>query len=89
MKTPLQLELLAVLLAGTPALAHEVGHRTASTWSFEPAVVIPLVLSGVLFGIGVWRRRGRPGWSNAQIIFFVAGWLTLFLALVTPLHALG
>lgn len=90
MRNPLQIAVVAaVVLAGPTAVAHDVGARAASTWSFEPAVVIPLALAGTLFAVGAWRRRGRPGWSNAQFASFAAGWITLFIALVTPVHALG
>ena len=85
-----KLGLLATLVLCAPAaLAHEVGEPATTTWSFEPAVVIPLVIAAVLFAVGAWRRRGRPGWSWAQVGLFSAGWATLFIALVTPIHALG
>ena len=80
---------IAVLLVAPAAFAHKIGESAESTWSFEPAVVIPLTLAGVLFTVGAWRRRKRPGWSKAQMACFAAGWMTLFVALVTPIHALG
>jgi putative membrane protein len=80
----------AITLAAAPAFAHEAGGASAaSRWSFEPAVIIPLALSAALFAAGAARRWKRPGWSSAQVCCFAGGWLTLFVALVTPVHALG
>jgi putative membrane protein len=62
-------------------------------WSWEPGIVIPLVVMAVLYGIGSWRLRQRNhkrtpinGWQRAS---FWAGWLTLVVALDSPLHKLG
>jgi putative membrane protein len=84
----------AAVIGSTPmAAAHTSGTLTRSiaerAWSFEPSVVIPLMLAAGLFIAGALRRRKRPGWSGAQLGFFVAGWLTLFIALVSPVHKLG
>jgi len=62
-------------------------------WSLEPAVIICLALSAGLYFRGVrslWRSAG-PGhgirhWEAAA---FAGGWITLLLALVSPLHRLG
>jgi cytochrome c oxidase assembly factor CtaG len=64
-----------------------------SAWSLEPVVVICLALSAWLYLHGVrslWRSAG-PGhgirrWEAAA---FAGGWITLLLALVSPLHRLG
>jgi len=80
---------LAMFMIAPAAFAHEIGERAASTWSWEPAVLVPLLLAGALFAVGAWRRRGRAGWSTAQVTCFAAGWLTLVIALITPVHALG
>jgi len=80
----------AVVLTPVGLFAHETGGRSAeSVWSFEPAVVVPLAIVAVAFVLGAVRRWNRLDWSSAQAVFFAAGWLTLFVALVTPVHALG
>ena len=89
-----QIGAVAVFLAFAPELfAHEEPELTRAvaerTWSFEPLVVAPLLLSAGLFAFGAWRRRGKPGFSWGQFWLFVAGWLTLAVCLVTPVHALG
>lgn len=62
-------------------------------WEFDPFVVVPLAVSAALYGRGVcllWRRAGvGRGVSRMQALSFVAGWLALVTALVSPLHELG
>ena len=62
-------------------------------WSWDPAVLVPLVLSGLLYAVGLarlWRRAGvDQGIRRWEAACFAAGWLGLFLALVSPLDALG
>jgi putative membrane protein len=79
-----------------PALAHDneaASHLTRAqaqgSWSFEPEVVIPLIIVAAFFAIGAIRRRGKPGGSWLQAGSFAAGWFTLVVALVSPIHKLG
>jgi putative membrane protein len=57
------------------------------------AVILPLALSLTLYVTGVvrlWRRAGvGRGISRANAACFAAGWLTLALALLSPLHELS
>jgi putative membrane protein len=84
---------LALLAAtASPAAAHG-GTEVASDLGLDPAVVLPLALSLFLYARGVlrlWLRagpgRGVAGWRAAC---FLAGWLCLVLALLSPLHRLG
>ena len=57
-------------------------------WSYEPTIVAPLVLILVVYLVGAVRRGHLRvlRWRHAS---FVAGWLTLTLALVSPIHELG
>jgi len=71
------------------AAAHLTRAQAERSWSFEPEVVIPLLLVAFLFFAGAFARRGRPGWSWKQVMAFAAGWLTLVFALVSPIHKLG
>ena len=68
-------------------------HDLAGAWSFEPFVIIGLVITGALFAVGLrrlWRespkRRTIKPW---EALSFAGGWLALFVALVSPLHAWG
>jgi putative membrane protein len=65
------------------------GTRAEVNWSFEPEVVIPLIVMAVLFAGGAYRRRHKAGYSWPQFTCFIAGWLTLVIALVSPIHRLG
>jgi cytochrome c oxidase assembly factor CtaG len=88
--------LLLILLPGQ-ALAHE-GHGYAaqaaeSMWTWNPLVLLPLLLSAALYSLGtarLWRHAGLGrGVQLWQAACFDAGWLVLFGALVAPLHWLG
>lgn len=65
----------------------------AVAWEFEPGVVIPLALTGLLYAAGLYRMwrdagvgHGVRWWEAAS---FVSGWLALVVALVSPLHPWG
>lgn len=63
-----------------------------SNWSFEPQVVLALVLSGVLYGVGVRysRARGMARYlENWRIVSFVAGLAVVFFALESPVDHWG
>lgn len=88
---PIAALLLTLLAAAAPALAH--GGEDHPAWTFDPWIVAPLALAGGLYAAGtarLWRRAGigrgiRP-WRCAA---YAAGWLSLALALCSPLHWLG
>jgi putative membrane protein len=82
----------AAALARHPARPGDLGDL-ARSWTWEPAVVVPLALAAWLYFRGVnrlWRgadrARGVRDWEAAA---YGAGWATLFVALVSPLHAWG
>jgi putative membrane protein len=62
-------------------------------WTFEPAVVTGLLVTGAAYAVGLhalWGHAGLGrGVSGPQAAAFAAGWLTLALALTSPLHELG
>lgn len=84
-------------LVPAPALAHAgrplQPHDLWTAWSLDPAVVAPLLAGGWLYARGVervWRRSGTGrGVRRWQAGCFAAGWITLLLAMVSPLHPLG
>jgi putative membrane protein len=68
-------------------------HGIAAMWTFDPWIVTPLFIGGVLYAMGLavlWRRAGADrrirGWQAAA---YFAGWMSLAIALVSPLHWLG
>jgi cytochrome c oxidase assembly factor CtaG len=62
-------------------------------WEWDPFVTLPLALSLLLYAAGLarlWRRAGiGRGVAAWQVFCFGGGWLTLVMALVSPLHEYG
>ncbi|HVT81758.1 MAG TPA: cytochrome c oxidase assembly protein, partial [Phycisphaerae bacterium] len=80
-----------------PVLAHgDEPHNWGELvrdWEWNPLVLSLLLISAALYGRGLWRLR-RASHPNAGIkrweaACFWAGLVSLFLALVSPLHAWG
>jgi putative membrane protein len=57
-----------------------------SAWEFDPGIVVALLFSGLLYAFGQHEQQAV---SRFQKICFWSGWLSLVLALVSPLHPLG
>ncbi|MCK1716078.1 cytochrome c oxidase assembly protein [Bradyrhizobium sp. 143] len=82
-----------VMILASPAHAHGPAQDVAgASWTVDPWIVVPLVAFGLMYGVGelVLRRRaqivkGRT-WRDAA---WWLGWLSLIIALVSPLHWLG
>lgn len=94
---PLLALALALGVAG-PAAAHTTAASArpaagAWGWNLEPWLVVLLVLSLALYGMGaarLWRHAGMGrGVSRAQAAAFALGWLALVAALCSPLDWLG
>lgn len=73
---------VALAHTGEPLSPHDLW----SAWEFDPGVVIPLAISAGLYAMG---SRAHNGLTRLQQTFFWAGWLSLAIALVSPLHPLG
>jgi putative membrane protein len=80
--------LLAVL--STRAVAHQgeliQPHDLWTAWSFDWGIILPLVLTAGLYARGARHARGFRRW---EVACFWLGWVSLALALVSPLHPLG
>jgi cytochrome c oxidase assembly factor CtaG len=89
---PVLIALLTVLFA-LPAAAHGGQVHDEIAWTTDPVIVVPIVLSGLAFALGTRRllRRVRGGRAqlSRRIAAYAVGWLTLAVALTSPLHALG
>ncbi|MDB5506798.1 MAG: hypothetical protein JWR75_1436 [Devosia sp.] len=63
---------------------------TIAGWTTDLAITAPLGISLVLYAVGVirlWRAAGvARGATPIQVALFLAGWLVLAGALLTPLH---
>src|SRR5436305_11601022 len=83
----------ASLLVTIPAWAHEAGTASASAgWTWPVFVVVPLILTATLYGIGiarVWRRSGGSRRFYLELACFAAGWTSLLVALDSPIHEIS
>jgi cytochrome c oxidase assembly factor CtaG len=68
-------------------------HGTQVAWTYDPWVIAPLLVAGVLYVLGSIALSRRTvvggkvrGWYS---VAYISGWLSLTLALVSPLHWLG
>src|SRR5947209_6889341 len=61
------------------------------SWSFEPGIVIPLVISALLYVIGTRRLAMASPRSirKVDIGYFASGWMALIVALISPIHPWG
>jgi putative membrane protein len=85
--------LAALLLLSTPAFAHDTEGILSPddiwhAWSFEPAVVILLVVTAIWFAVGTWRSRGAACKPLRQMSYW-AGSVVLGISQISPLHELG
>ena len=67
---------------------HTTPSLWAEPWSWEPAIVLPLGLMLVVYMAGA-LRRGTVRLLLWRHVSFLSGWLTLALALTSPLHEIG
>ncbi|SAK45426.1 membrane protein [Caballeronia catudaia] len=92
-----RLLIFAAVFAWADAHAHVAASTAAHTsplaWTFEPWVVVALAVSLALYVAGYWRLRTRGAQGRkrraARLAAFGIGWITLGVALVSPLHALS
>jgi len=75
---------LAAAHTGEPLEPHDL--LTAQAWVFDPLILVPLLLSGLLYWRGHQPGRGIRSWEARS---YWAGWILLAVALVSPLHAMG
>ena len=82
--------LLFLAFFATAARAHTGDalepHDLWTAWAFDPGVILPLLLSAVLYARGARRDRGT---TASQMACFWSAWTVLALALISPLHPLG
>jgi len=68
-------------------------HDVWSAWTWEPAQVALLAVAAALYALGtraLWRRAGTgAGVTRGEAAAFALGWVALFVALVSPVHAMG
>jgi putative membrane protein len=83
---------LALTAAPVWAASDATGVSPTSGWSWPPAIVAALAITAILYIIGtvkMLRRSARPRQHATTIAFFAAGWISLLIALDSPLHEIG
>jgi putative membrane protein len=86
---------LALVLASTAVpvwAASDIRPTVTTSWSWPPVIVTGLALTAILYVIGtvrMLRRSAKPRLHTAAITFFVAGWISLLIALDSPLHEIS
>lgn len=88
---------LLLLIVAAPAWAHGpdagASHDALTRFTFEPWMIVPLAIALLLYVPGVARLWGHAGAGRGitrrQVAYFAGGWLSLLVALVSPLDALG
>lgn len=62
-------------------------------WEFDPLIVFILLSSGAVYTIGLrnlWRSAGvGRGITKGEAAYYALGWISLAVALVSPVHVLG
>lgn len=87
--------LITMLLLPAVALGHEGEalrpHDFWQAWEFDPVVLVLLVVSALMYIVGVRRlwNAGPRGLRAWNIWCYALGWLSLVVALVSPLHEMG
>ena len=80
--------LTSVSTLAVVVLADKSETLWAVPWSWEPSITLPLAALLVAYTAGLFRRGNIAALRWRHVSFYV-GWLTLTLALVSPIHELG
>jgi putative membrane protein len=79
--------------SGTETTRPQNVHDLMRAWEFDIAVVVPLILSAWFYFKGVrrlWKQTHVGcGMGKFELTCFITGWLSLVVALVSPLHPMG
>ncbi len=82
---------VALLVPTVPAWADEPELGPGSVhWTWPAYIIIPLIAAAVLYGIGLIKmhRRGTRV-APLQMACFATGWMSLLLALDSPMHEIS
>jgi putative membrane protein len=81
------------ILSTTPAWSlTEITPALPNEWTWPPIVVTSLLLTAILYGVGITRMvsRSHDRKSLARpVLWFALGWISLVIALDSPVHELG
>jgi putative membrane protein len=81
------------LLTASPAWClSETRQLETAGWTWPPLIVIPLFLTAIVYSLGMMKmlKRAKPSsFRRRSIICFALGWISLVIALDSPLHEIG
>ena len=89
---PYKVALVGAALTALPSRGFAENVRPGiGDWTWPPFIVISLLLVGVLYGLGAARmsRAGSKSALGRRSIWFALGWVSLVIALDSPLHEIG
>jgi putative membrane protein len=77
-----------------PAMGQAGANLPARTagWTWPAFIVVPLLVTLAIYLCGLinmWRGRARASIRPWAVISFIAGWLSLLIALDSPIHEIG
>jgi putative membrane protein len=64
-------------------------HELWRSWSFEPLIVIGLILTLLLYVRGIFKMYRTTKLPSLPIFYFLSGWFVLVISLISPLHRWG
>jgi len=83
----------ALMLISIPSWAQtNNGSNGLSQWTWPFFIVVPLLLTALVYLVGIMKMLRKGLGSSAfvwPIVYFALGWISLVLALDSPLHELG
>src|SRR5437763_11701455 len=80
------------MVAITPLLwaGSRESSAASSSWTWPPYIIFPLIAAALLYAVGIVRTQRRSHRiQSLPVAFFVAGWLSLLLALDSPIHEIS
>jgi putative membrane protein len=79
------------LMTAVVAHAQSAGPTARSTdWTWPAYIIVPLIALGLAYVIGLTRMRAhRAPLNKLQIAAFASGWISLLLALDSPIHEIS
>lgn len=82
---------VVVVLASTGAFASTPeGITRASAWTWSPYITVPLFATALMYLVGMLRMRRRISrFPVFPILCFFGGWVSLFMALDSPMHEIS
>jgi putative membrane protein len=92
MRTLIFIVLFSVLGPHAAAAHGADEHEPYLAWTFDPWIVGPLAVSGLMYLAGMNRLCRGTGYRGIRFwhaMAYGAGWLSLGIALMSPLHWLG